>query len=435
MGRSYARWGGGAILPLVLGCLGLLLVAGVSSGRESSSVCGSVDGGAGARITANVAGVRVRAVVDGRLGSHGSQPCALTVRISVPASDYSVAFKLRWGRAVLAQRTLRISRAGAVRVVLALDKSARDELQHATKLSATLRMVASSSQAKTGSATTKLVLQPRLQSVTFQETGKQQRFVVPAGVRSISVRAVGAPGETGSYAIRSAGGYGAIVSGVLAVHPGEVLYVEVGGMPHIPDQAFGGFNGGGNAGRAYTCETAGCGPAGGGGGASDIRTISMSASGSLGSRLLVAGGGGGGGNAEGSGTGGAGGNASAAGSAGKPSGGAGGLPGMGSGGAGGAASGNAAPGDAGALGIGGSGGEGAPSTAQNTGGDGGGGGGGVFGGGGGGGGGNATPNGSGGGGGGGTSLVPPGGSSRIAPCSPEIATCNWLPMIEITYAM
>lgn len=118
-------------------------------------------------------------------------------------------------------------------------------------------------------------------------------------------------------------------------------------MPHIPDQAFGGFNGGGNGGNAYTCMIAACGPAGGGGGASAIRTIPIGAPGSWRSHLLVAAGGGGGGNAGGAGHGGAGGDAGAAGSQGQPVGGAGGLPGTSSGGAGGAASTNAAPGDAG----------------------------------------------------------------------------------------
>src|SRR2546429_2834847 len=89
---------------------------------------------------------------------------------------------------------------------------------------------------------------------TFGYTGQQQTFVVPAGVSHLQVLAVGAHGA-------GFGGAGAVVSGTLTVSPGETLYVEVGG-----------------------------------GGASDVRTISMvplDSSVSLNSRLIVAGAGGG----------------------------------------------------------------------------------------------------------------------------------------------
>ena len=120
----------------------------------------------------------------------------------------------------------------------------------------------------------------------YGSTGVEQTFAVPAGVSSITVSAIGARGGTGSG---NPTGDAAQVTGTLSVSPGT-LYVEVGGYPGNADQT-GVFNGGGNAGDAS---------ADGGGGASDLRTVSCGstcASGgsqsSLDSRLIVAGGSGG----------------------------------------------------------------------------------------------------------------------------------------------
>lgn len=120
---------------------------------------------------------------------------------------------------------------------------------------------------------------------TFESTGAQQEFTVPAGVTSVHVQAIGAAGEPGLVEgfdeERSLGGLGAEVSGELPVSPGEVLYVEVAD----------GTWGGGAGGRL---------DAGAGGGASDVRTVSSSVANpeeSLDSRVIVAGGGGGGGSA------------------------------------------------------------------------------------------------------------------------------------------
>ncbi len=131
---------------------------------------------------------------------------------------------------------------------------------------------------------------------TFSSTGEEQSFVVPAGVTSVRVRAIGAAGETAfsdsPFQTAAPGGSGAVVGGVLPVTAGETLYVEV---------AAGGFNGGGFGA-----------PGGGmGGGASDVRTVSSAAEGSLESRLLVAAGGGGGGGTFDEGSGGRGGDAGA----------------------------------------------------------------------------------------------------------------------------
>ncbi|HEY8304390.1 MAG TPA: choice-of-anchor D domain-containing protein [Solirubrobacteraceae bacterium] len=129
---------------------------------------------------------------------------------------------------------------------------------------------------------------------TFSSTGAEQSFVVPAGVTSVRVKAIGAPGEAafseGPFQSPAPGGAGAVAAGMLPVTPGETLYVEV---------AASGFNGGGFGG-----------PGGGsGGGASDVRTISNASEGSLESRLLVAAGGGGGGGTFEEGSGGRGGDA------------------------------------------------------------------------------------------------------------------------------
>ena len=72
-------------------------------------------------------------------------------------------------------------------------------------------------------------------------------------------------------------------------HPGQTLYVNVGGDPTHDQQCeprvacVGGFNGGGSS--TFV--------GGGGGGGSDVRTVSYQRAGSLGPRLIVAGGGGG----------------------------------------------------------------------------------------------------------------------------------------------
>ena len=237
---------------------------------------------------------------------------------------------------------------------------------------------------------------------TFSSTGSEQTFAVPAGVSSVSAAAVGGRGATGvgtdPGSSGGAGGFGAQVTGDLAVTGGETLYVEVAG--NGAGQT-GGFNGGAGSGAAACI-------GGGGGGASDIRTSSSSAGGSSGSRLLVAAGGGGGGGGTShicgfdTGPGGGGGSA--------------GQPGTGvAGGGGGAgtatAGGSSGTAEAGCPGCvaGGQGVLAAGGAGAGGGMAGGGGGGGYFGGGGGGEGGGAI--GGGGGGGGGSNLVPAGGSA------------------------
>lgn len=268
----------------------------------------------------------------------------------------------------------------------------------------------------------------RADTRVFSYTGAEQTFVVPDRVSAVTVHAVG--GSGGGVAPEAVGGPGATADAVIAVTPGQTLYVEVGGNGGgFPEVNSGGFNGGADG------QTFG----GGGGGASDVRTLARAQAGTLDSRLVVAGGGGGGGadgttpgamppscmpHAPPGGNGGAAGQAGADGTAnGGATPGGGGQPGTASaGGAGGAAgTSGGAVGQPGVEGTGGLGG-----TLGGT--PGGGGGGGLYGGGGGGAGGlDATTScvASMGGGGGGSSYAP-GGTAGLAPLgTPTGITLTW----------
>ncbi len=121
------------------------------------------------------------------------------------------------------------------------------------------------------------------QITTFSFTGGLQTYTVPAGVTSLTVSAWGAQGGSGAIGgggvAGGVGGLGAYATGTLAVTPGQVLNIFVGGQGATPT---GGFNGGGSGGSTN---------AGGGGGASDIRVGGTAEV----NRVLVAGGAGGGG--------------------------------------------------------------------------------------------------------------------------------------------
>jgi Fibronectin type III domain len=261
-----------------------------------------------------------------------------------------------------------------------------------------------------------------------------QTFKVPAGVSSVKVVAVGAPGGAAGprFPSPTPGGAGAVASGTVSVAGGQTLYVEVGGAGDagFTDSA-GGFNGGGPGDTAPGC---GCPGSGGGGGASDVRTAPYSQFGvlTMDPRLLIAGGGGGAGAAANPPTvrGGAGGAAGQQGLGGTPVGslgaGGGGLPGSTSltenGGTGGAG------GDIGGA-MGSSGGRGGGGGGSTNGGGGGAGGGGLYGGGQGGEGAGDSNSGTlaaGGGGGGGSSLVPAGGSVSAN-------TTGLAPQVTISY--
>jgi Secretion system C-terminal sorting domain len=132
-------------------------------------------------------------------------------------------------------------------------------------------------------ATTAGITAVKSQTTTLNFTGTMQTYTVPAGATSIFVQAWGSQGGSGALGGASvsggAGGLGGYAEGFMAVTPGQVLNVFVGGQGATPS---GGFNGGGNGGSTN---------AGGGGGASDIRVGGTAEV----DRVIVAGGGGGGG--------------------------------------------------------------------------------------------------------------------------------------------
>jgi hypothetical protein len=244
----------------------------------------------------------------------------------------------------------------------------------------------------------------RTDTLTYSSAGEYQ-FVVPAWAGpSLQVVAVGGKGGAaagGSPGLDGTGGHGAHVQGTLPITVGKTLYLEVGG------------NGTDCNGHVRSC-------AGGGGGASDVRTQPRSANLTpTDPRVLIAGGGGGGGR-----IGGAGGDAGMPGGA--TSGGAAGAP-DGTGLGGGTDTACTSPGANGTLGSGGigayefnffapGGDNGGGAGGDGEGFLGGGGGGGGLNGGGGGGGASEVGgcgNNPGGGGGGGSSRVPAGGSKSI----------------------
>lgn len=239
-------------------------------------------------------------------------------------------------------------------------------------------------------------------TITFSYTGSVQSFTVPPCVTTLTVNARGAKGGGNN------GGLGAVVTATMAVTPGQVIQIRVGGQGNCPG---GGYNGGGNGanGNQGSC---------GGGGGSDIRIAPYG----LANRVIVAGGGGGkGGGSQNVGGGGGG---CLNGLAGVASfGGGGGAGTQIAGGAAGAAWGG---GGAGQAGTSGQGGNGAVDPCFNS-CPGGGGGGGYFGGGGGG---SdcfaSAPNG-GGGGGGGSSFYPIGGA-----CAPASQSGNGQVLITYT---
>jgi hypothetical protein len=271
---------------------------------------------------------------------------------------------------------------------------------------------------------------------------REQAFVVPRGITSVRVTAVGAGGGFGGSILHpgAAGGAGAVAAADLRVRPGRKLYVLVGGLGATRDDftlAPGGFNGGGSGGATPGLHPVDAlafpaGSGGGGGGASDVRTCSVRHHGCdpRTSRLIAAAGGGGGGGSSSVelARGGAGGAGGARGS-GAPgtTGSVGAVASTGGAGAtrraGGAAGGSGAR--AGRRGTGGAGATSAPLAGNAVFGGGGGGGGGLFGGGGGSTGGQDSHGG--GGGGGGSSFGPTGATFGLATAvAPGSVTIAWV---------
>lgn len=123
---------------------------------------------------------------------------------------------------------------------------------------------------------------------SYGYTGAVQEYVVPAGVCAIELDLFGAEG--GDFGGAIVAGRGGRAAARVAVSPGEVLAVYVGGRPL---GLSGGFNGGGAAGVSTNNSSMGA----GGGGASDVRQAGTA----LSNRIVVAGGGGGRSNGAGNG--------------------------------------------------------------------------------------------------------------------------------------
>jgi hypothetical protein len=111
-------------------------------------------------------------------------------------------------------------------------------------------------------------------SQTFSFTGAPQTFTVPGCVTSITINACGAQG--GANWVNNVN-FGGCTQATIAVTPGEVLNVFVGGQPTVGTAA--GYNGGGAG------DTGGK----GGGGGTDVRRGGIT----LSNRVVVGGGGGG----------------------------------------------------------------------------------------------------------------------------------------------
>jgi hypothetical protein len=285
--------------------------------------------------------------------------------------------------------------------------------------------------------------------MNFAFTDSEQCFTVPAGVHEIEAGLVGGSGGTGYNpdAPSPLGGQGASVIANVDVTPGQRIYVEVGGSGYpggspdaVLNAGYGGGNGGGEGGTSQLAT--GQPRAGGGGGATDLRSVPNAGCGttpaviaSLASRILVAGAGGGGGetNDNSKSGGGRGGQANVIPQAGTDGtsetsldgrgGGAGTATGGGTGGAAGTVGGTT--GGSGVPGCGGIGGDGT---------GGGGGGGGYFGGGGGGGGAEGSGgSGAGGGGGGGSNYANPLMTCDATSGVQELATTRIGPRAEIVF--
>lgn len=134
-------------------------------------------------------------------------------------------------------------------------------------------------------------------TTVFNYTGTVQTFTVPPGVTQVVVNAMGATGGLNGQTVlgctttcgnmADSAGHGGCVVCTLAVTPGMVLDVYVGGRgadatTSVPGA--GGYNGGGAGGLGYIPYASG-----GGGGASDVRFPPYA----LADRMVVAGGGGG----------------------------------------------------------------------------------------------------------------------------------------------
>lgn len=132
---------------------------------------------------------------------------------------------------------------------------------------------------------------------TYTFTGAAQSWTVPTDITQVTFIVDGAQGSNGQLtpSTQGKGGLGARAQATLAVSPGQIFQLMVGGTGSL---TAGGFNGGGNGGIDLLSHRGG-----GGGGASDVRSGACAATltCALSNRRLIAGGGGGGAADEGNG--------------------------------------------------------------------------------------------------------------------------------------
>ena len=85
-------------------------------------------------------------------------------------------------------------------------------------------------------------------STTFNYTGSVQNFTVPVGYSFVTIYAYGAQGGkcTYCYSGTEVGGLGGMVEATVSVTPGQVLFINVGGMGFSGTSDAGGYNGGGS---------------------------------------------------------------------------------------------------------------------------------------------------------------------------------------------
>jgi hypothetical protein len=107
---------------------------------------------------------------------------------------------------------------------------------------------------------------PALQdTVTFNYTGTLQSFIVPAGITSLHIEAMGAQGGSVTISCSASGGLGAKMTGDVAVNPGDTIRIMVGQQGNTNGADAGGGGGTFVVGPANTPLVI----AGGGGGASN----------------------------------------------------------------------------------------------------------------------------------------------------------------------
>ncbi|PCJ67501.1 MAG: hypothetical protein COA58_04055 [Bacteroidetes bacterium] len=107
------------------------------------------------------------------------------------------------------------------------------------------------------------------QNSTFNYTGIVQTYIVPAGIGSIEIKAIGAEGGSGIRVSSGVGGKGASIQGDFIVVPGQVLKILVGEQGDGPEYV-GGGGGGTFVWDNATGELLIAAGGGGGGGATDI---------------------------------------------------------------------------------------------------------------------------------------------------------------------